>query len=398
MGTLFKRSDRGGKAGRWYAQYVGPDGKRIAARSTGTNCKKTAKQILNHWEADTALRRQGVIDPQVERMSKQSQRPIAEHIDEFKASLETLGRSAKHVHETMRAINTIIETESWVRLSDLALEGCDRDAKAQRKTGASNRTIEKRFIAIKQFSKWAFESGRLQSHPLAGLKKPSPEVDRHRTRRMLLPDEWKYLRKAILSADVAFQTLTAADRVLIYEIAIQTGLRASEIRVLTPGKLHLSQKPPFILVPSRSTKNKKPARQYIGRKLASDLQSHAETRTNGYTLFDWPKHLRTAEAAVEDLGRARQSWIDEAEGRERKKREQGEFLSEINGEGEQFDFHALRHTCGAWLAMAGEHPGVIQKVMRHSTVTLTMDRYGHLFPASESDAITRMAERFFGDG
>ena len=45
--------------------------------------------------------------------------------------------------------------------------------------------------------------------------------------------------------------------------------------------------------------------------------------------------------------------------------------------------------------MAGENPKTIQTVMRHSTITLTMDTYGHLFPAAESDAIARMEKRHF---
>ncbi len=46
--------------------------------------------------------------------------------------------------------------------------------------------------------------------------------------------------------------------------------------------------------------------------------------------------------------------------------------------------------CGAWLAMTGAHPKVIQSVMRHSSITLTMDTYGHLFPGQEADAVARL--------
>lgn len=59
----------------------------------------------------------------------------------------------------------------------------------------------------------------------------------------------------------------------------------------------------------------------------------------------------------------------------------------MNHEGEVLDFHALRHTCGAWLAMAGAHPKSVQSVMRHSTIVLTMDTYGHLFPGQEADTV-----------
>ncbi|MBN2474708.1 MAG: hypothetical protein JXB62_08870, partial [Pirellulales bacterium] len=35
------------------------------------------------------------------------------------------------------------------------------------------------------------------------------------------------------------------------------------------------------------------------------------------------------------------------------------------------------------------HPKTVQSVMRHSTITLTMDTYGHLFPGQEAEAVSR---------
>ena len=42
--------------------------------------------------------------------------------------------------------------------------------------------------------------------------------------------------------------------------------------------------------------------------------------------------------------------------------------------------------------MSGAHPKVIQSVMRHSSITLTMDAYGHLAPGEEADAVARMRD------
>ncbi len=42
--------------------------------------------------------------------------------------------------------------------------------------------------------------------------------------------------------------------------------------------------------------------------------------------------------------------------------------------------------------MTGAHPKVVQTGMRHSSITLTMDTYGHLFPGQEADAVGRMRE------
>ena len=42
------------------------------------------------------------------------------------------------------------------------------------------------------------------------------------------------------------------------------------------------------------------------------------------------------------------------------------------------DFHALRHSFITALARSGVHPKVAQTLARHSTITLTLDRYSHV--------------------
>jgi integrase len=96
-----------------------------------------------------------------------------------------------------------------------------------------------------------------------------------------------------------------------------------------------------------------------------------------------------------DVDHARAKWLESSKTeKDRHQREQTDFLSTKDHEGRVIDFHALRHSCGAWLAMRGENPKTIQSIMRHSTITLTMDTYGHLFPAAESDAIKRLESLF----
>ncbi len=43
-------------------------------------------------------------------------------------------------------------------------------------------------------------------------------------------------------------------------------------------------------------------------------------------------------------------------------------------------FHDLRHTSVALAIAAGAHPKAIQARMGHSSINVTLDRYGHLFP------------------
>lgn len=53
-------------------------------------------------------------------------------------------------------------------------------------------------------------------------------------------------------------------------------------------------------------------------------------------------------------------------------------------------FHDLRHTCVALMIAAGEHPKVIQERMGHSSIRITMDRYGHVSPLDHERAADRL--------
>ena len=96
----------------------------------------------------------------------------------------------------------------------------------------------------------------------------------------------------------------------------------------------------------------------------------------------------------DDLSQARKQWLSEAKRgpQEYSQRQQSDFLADVNHEGEITDFHSLRHTCGAWLAMTGAHPKEVQQIMRHQSITLTMDTYGHLFPGQEAEAVDRLGQ------
>jgi integrase len=47
---------------------------------------------------------------------------------------------------------------------------------------------------------------------------------------------------------------------------------------------------------------------------------------------------------------------------------------------ERVRIHDLRHKCASLLIAQGEHPKAIQEQLGHSSIQVTIDRYGHLFP------------------
>jgi len=90
----------------------------------------------------------------------------------------------------------------------------------------------------------------------------------------------------------------------------------------------------------------------------------------GVKAFKIPKSDKTTEMFRADLADAGIPYVDDA--------------------GRYVDFHALRHTTGSLLAVAGVHPKVAQAIMRHSTVKLTLGRYSHVYRGQESEAVGKL--------
>jgi integrase len=59
-----------------------------------------------------------------------------------------------------------------------------------------------------------------------------------------------------------------------------------------------------------------------------------------------------------------------------------------------FRFHDLRHTAASLAIAAGAHPKVISERLGHSSIAITMDRYGHLYKDQDEDLARRLDETY----
>ena len=190
-------------------------------------------------------------------------------------------------------------------------------------------------------------------------------ADRRITRRYLLPEEWEWLQHT--------------KQAVLYETAIQTGFRLQELVEIR--KTHLQKDK--IVLPAKYCKNKQTAHQYVTPSLLKKLPAALPFEVP----FDGQEY-RGAEELRECMAEARAAYESATEKPDKW------LLLPRNEEGGVMDFHALRHTCGAWLALKGVYPKVIQEVMRHSSIQLTFDTYGHFFPGHAADSIQHF-ESFF---
>ena len=53
-------------------------------------------------------------------------------------------------------------------------------------------------------------------------------------------------------------------------------------------------------------------------------------------------------------------------------------------------FHGLRHMTATLLMKAGKNPKVVQELLGHSTIGVTMDTYSHVLPGLQKDAVSAL--------
>ena len=53
-------------------------------------------------------------------------------------------------------------------------------------------------------------------------------------------------------------------------------------------------------------------------------------------------------------------------------------------------FHCLRHSTASLLLSLGIHPKIVQELLGHSQITLTLDTYSHVLPSMQEEALDHL--------
>jgi Phage integrase family len=148
---------------------------------------------------------------------------------------------------------------------------------------------------------------------------------------------------------------------------------------LTPESFDLDSESPSVTVGAAYCKRRRQDTQPLPSDVVIALQKWLQGKCPQQLLWPgrWVNHA--AKMVKADLAAARAAWIDMAKTPdEQRKRKESSCLAFRDKEDRVFDFHSLRHQYVSNLAAAGVHPKIAQTLARHSTITLTMDRYTHL--------------------
>ena len=57
-------------------------------------------------------------------------------------------------------------------------------------------------------------------------------------------------------------------------------------------------------------------------------------------------------------------------------------------------FHDLRHTCATLLLTKGVHPKIVQELLGHSSISITLDTYSHVLPNMQEKVVQAMEDIF----
>jgi len=197
------------------------------------------------------------------------------------------------------------------------------------------------------------------------------DVEAGRQRRALPPEEFAALIAAARQG-LSVRRLSGEDRAMLYLVAAYTGLRESELFSLTPQSFDLDADPPMVTVEAGSSKRRRRDTLPVRPDLADLIREWLADKPAEGKLWPggWWRH--GAKMVRVDLAAAGIPFED--------------------GTGRVFDFHALRHQFISNLAAAGVHPKIAQLLARHSTITLTLDRYTHVGLMDQTAALDQLPQ------
>lgn len=379
MGEIRYRSDRG----MWFIDYVDAAGRRRReAVGSGEEGKRLARKILAQRESEAVLGVHRVAPSQTPR--------FGDFTDDWLRRQRVRGLRPKTIESYEGTVNVHLrpvfadarlgaitrrEVEAFV--TTLAETGTRRGKKKQR-VPLSPTTVNYALHVLKFILKDAVEQGYLTESPVAKVK-PLRSPDRADGDRLqvLTPDEIGRL------LDVAEEPFGS-----FYRLAIYSGMRRGELLALRWPEVDLHN-------------GRVRVRRTRGRVKDGDayrvMEGPVKTRASRRTI-DVPQSVLLALPASDVEGdyvfRNRDGGPLDPDNVDRafKRHLTAAGLTEIR-------FHDCRHTHASLLIAADVHPKAIQSRMGHTSITTTLNTYGHLMPSAfqgvgeRLDALFRRKDR-----
>jgi len=317
----------------------------------------------------------GLVDSQSSITGKK----LTDHLKDFEQNLKDRNRTSDYCQLVKTRVQSILDDCGFRQVSDIAADQVEGFLAKLKADGLSQQTINDYLTAMKTFLNWMVSNRRLSVNPLAHLSGGNVKVDRRIERRELDDEEIRWLLTTTRSGRL-FCGLTGPERFSLYSVALGTGLRASELDSLTPQSFDLNFDPPTVTIHAKNEKARRGDTLPLPLDLVQLLKEWIPSVEADAKLWSgsWAANKSASKFVQHDLKVARSEWLKTVKSdEEREAMAKTDFLSYRDDEGRQPDFHALRHTFLSRLGRSGASAKVMQRLARHSTVGLTLDRYTH---------------------
>lgn len=344
--------------GRWEASYRDPAGReRVKHHRTRTEADRWLTAVKND------LNRGDYIDPRLARGT------FATWSSDWLATSAHVRPKTLVHYESMLRVH-VLPTFADQPINAISPGDVRRFVATCSATGAAPGTVRSARKVLRLVLETARRDGAIRSNPCDGIRvPPSPKADMV----FLTPDQVETLATTI---DQRYSTLV--------RLAAYTGLRAGEIGALRIGRVDL--KAGRITVAESVT-------EVQGHGLVFSEPKTYERRSvtlPGFLVDELAKHL--AERPVDPTAFVFVSPEGAVPNHKNFYRRMFKPAVTAAGLPGRTRFHDLRHTCAALCIALGAHPKAIQERLGHSSITVTLDRYGHLFPKLDETLTSRLDE------
>lgn len=352
-------------SGRWEARYRDNRGHLHARTFDG---KVEARRWAADMEAD--LRRGEWVDPKLGKTT------FGAWADEYSTTIVHL-RTVTRIDYQQALRKHLLPAFADRPVSHIEHVDVRRFFAEKQAAGLAPKSQQKIRLVLRQVLELARTSGAIKVNPCDGVKLP----------RAIQADP------IFLAADqaelLALHTRPPYDLLVRFDVA--TGLRPSEVCGLKVGRLNLLKgtvdvAEALTVIGGRTevgpTKSYQRRTVGVPRSICDDLAAHLAQRAEERGVAPSPDdYVFTAPRG----------------GPLRRDLSQKRFLRPAvlaAGLPAMLRMHDLRHTCASLLIGLGAHPKLIQEHLGHSSITVTMDVYGHLFPRL-AEALTERLDEVF---
>jgi integrase len=264
---------------------------------------------------------------------------------------------------------------------DLDAVRVERVLRAERAQGTGFRTSNVHLNSTRQFLRWCVRMDLVSQDTLRSILPLNAALDRRRERRALTTEEIRTLLEATEkgpprpghTGKPLSDGMSGPERALVYRVAVETGMRRNELKTLSVADLELADRDrAAVRVRAGNVKNRRDEVLPLRPSTARDLAVHVATRSRDAPVFSCLRDWRAAVVLRADLP--------------------GAGIPYAAAAGRVVDFHALRTTFGTALARCGVALQVAQRLMRHSSPTLTSRIYAVLGREDKRAAVAALPD------